>query len=296
MSDMAPPPSDRSVRRQADRRTYVRALAVAALLSISIHLAILYLVSFSYEVEESRGAPPRISVAERVMRAYDISPVASATAPIEVQIRERQQERDALLPAAPLPFGITPPTEEEGAPGVDPGTTIRDPLRYRMGSREVWRPQAPLEEHLTPDERVRARIAAELKQYNDSIQAETDAAARALDWTKRTEDGGRWGISPSGVHLGSITIPRALIPMPNTSPEKAAESRARQRNWAELQRQADRIEVKEVIDERIRLIRERNDQERARQNSVTGGGTTGGGTTGGGTTGGGTTGGGSTGG
>jgi hypothetical protein len=127
-------------------------------------------------------------------------------------------------------------------------------------------------EELTPDERVRARVAAQLQQYNDSVAAEEEARARALDWSVKTEDGGRWGISPQGVHLGSITVPRWLIPTPQTSQEKRAEYAGRERNWSEIQRQAERMEIRDVFDERVRAIRERAEQERARQNSVTGGG------------------------
>jgi hypothetical protein len=273
MRDLARPPSDRTPRRQADRRVYGRALAIALLGSIAIHFAILYLISFSVDTRGDYSPPPRVVIPERAMRAYDIAPVAAATAPIEVQIERRRQEQE--LPAAVLPFGVTPPSDAEGAPGTDPGTAVRDPLHYRMGAREVWRPQAPLpSRELTPDERVRARVAAELKQYNDSIAAEADAAAKALDWTVKTEDGGRWGFSPKGVHLGGVTIPEFLIPRPFVSAEKRAEFAGRERNWAEIQRQAERIEIRETFDERVRAIRERTEQERARQNSVTGGGGT----------------------
>jgi hypothetical protein len=281
MRDLAPSPPDRSARRQSDRRTYVRALAVALVASAAIHLAILHLISFPVDVEPARATPPPVSLPERAMRAYDVAEVAAAVAPIEVQLEQRQRERE--IPAAALPWGVvTPPAEVEGAPGRDPGTVTRDPLRYRMGAREVWRPQSPLPpEELSPDERVRARVAAQLKEYNDSIAAEEAARANALDWTTRTASGGRWGVSPEGVHLGSITLPRWLVPTPAVSPEKRAEFAGRERNWAELQRQAERIEIREVFDDRVRAIRERNEQERARQNSVTGSGPGGTGTTGG---------------
>jgi hypothetical protein len=286
MRDMAPPRSDRAARRHADRRVYSRVLGAAFIISLAVHLAVLFLVSFRLDIESERAPPPRTAVPEQVMRAYNIAPVAATVAPIEQQLLDRERERLLLLPAAPLPWGLTPPGDAAAAPGADPGTAVRDPLRYRMGSREVWRPQAPLPaEELSPDERVRARIATQLEQYNDSVAAEADARARALDWTIKTADGGRWGISPGAIHLGGITLPLPVEFSP--PPDKRAEVAGRVRTWSEIQQQAARAETRDIFNERVRAIREKNEQERARQNSVTGtsGGTTGGGG-GGGTTGG----------
>ncbi|CAN5863460.1 hypothetical protein BH23GEM9_BH23GEM9_10090 [soil metagenome] len=292
MRDTAPTPSESGERRHAERRIDRRVLVAALVISFAVHIAILRLVSFRLDLEPDGGSAPQLVMPERIMRAYDIAPVAADVAPIEAQVRERQ----ALLeiPAADLPFGLTPPVAPADAAAAETGTALRDPLRYRMGSTEVWRPQTPLPaDALSPDERVRARVAATLKEYNDSLAEETAARARALDWTVKDGDGGKWGISPGAIHLGGITLP---LPIELGS---QAEIAARTRTWKEFQDQAARVEVRDVFNERVRAIRERNDKERARQNAVTGGsggGTTGGSTGGGTSGGGGGTGGGTTGG
>src|SRR5690606_7081562 len=90
---------------------------------------------------------------------------------------------------------------------VDP-LSVQERLRYRLNTPQIWR--APTEEiaiEPTPEELVHQRIASQLAEYNDSVAADAAARERANDWTVKDADGGRWGVSPGAIHLGSVTIP-----------------------------------------------------------------------------------------
>jgi hypothetical protein len=261
-------PTRHAWRRDAARRMSRRVVIPAFVVSAVVHAAALFLIVFEPAADSpsARSAPELVTL-DPVMRAYDIEVVAAAAAPIETQLRERQ-----VLPGlAPEQRAWSPqqgaPTEPAAA--AEAGTSVRDRLQYRMGSAEVWRPQAPLPaEEMTPDERVRARVASQLQEYNDSVAAEALAAARATDWTVKDGNGGRWGVSPGALHLGSVTVP---LPFElSTPPGRREEVAGRIRSWTEIQDQAARVEGREILDERIRAMRERADQERANRGSASG--------------------------
>jgi hypothetical protein len=257
-----PTSTEYTARRKAERRSAGRALIPALVASAVLHLAALLLITYdpAPELQSSRGeALPLLSM-EPVMRAYDIAPVAVEVAPLEAQLRERELLRQ--LPTPQRQWGV-PESVSPVAPSrrPEPGSSAAERLRYRMGSAEVWRPQAPLPPagEPSPDEVVRGRVASQLQEYNDSVSAEAAARARATDWTVKDKDGGRWGVSPGAIHLGSVTLP---LPFELSPPPEVA---ARVRSWSEIQDQAARVETREVFDERVRAIRERAEQERARR-------------------------------
>jgi hypothetical protein len=251
-----------------DRRVVIPAFII----SVVVHAAALLLIVLEPAADSPRAqsAPELVTVAP-MMRAYDIEVVAADAAPIEAQLRERQ-----VLPRlAPERSGWSPQpgAPAEPAAAAESGASVRDRLQYRMGSAEVWRPQAPLPaEEMTPDDRVRARIAGQLQEYNDSIAAEALAAARATDWTVKDANGGRWGVSPGALHLGGVTLP---LPFElSTPPGRREEVAGRIRSWTEIQDQAARVEGREILDERIRAMRERADHDRASRGGTASGSTT----------------------
>jgi hypothetical protein len=264
--DSPPAPAETAPQRRAERRLDWRVLAPALAASLLVHLLI-FRVSIEPDPERlGPPPPPRYVEVERIMRAYDIIAVPTDVPPIEVQIREREQQREVEL--AEAPWAAPPPSM---AP-LPEAASVRERLRYRMGSVEVWRP--PVEERarlMTPDEVVHARVAAELRQFNDSVAAEAEARARALDWSFTDGQGRRWGVAPGRVYVGNdtIRIPFEIEFQPPAG--RRDEQRARVRDWREIQAQAARIETQEVIDARIRAIRERADQERAARTTGTGG-------------------------
>jgi hypothetical protein len=269
-------------RHDAARRRNHRVLFPALVLSAVLHAMVLGFLSFSTDPERmtTRAAAPALIELEPVMRSLDIAVVTTEPAPVETQLRDRE-----------LPSRLTPAPEAwspaQGAPArpadtdLESGAPIRDRLQYRMGSTEVWRPQAPLPaEELSPDDRVRARVASQLQEYNDSVAAEAAAGARATDWTVKDGNGGKWGVSPGSIHLGNVTLPLPFAL--STPPGRREEVAGRLRSWTEIQDQATRVEGRQIFDERVRAIRERAEQERARTGNSTSappptGGTNGGG-------------------
>jgi uncharacterized membrane protein YgcG len=276
-----PPRTDSAGSRTAERRRARQVLWPALAISVLLHLLALLRVEFRVDFQTAHPPPQIVAPSQPVMRAFDLVEVAADVAPIDAQILEREVRRETEADVWVAPAAGTPQAE----PGTGSGPPPRDRLQYRMGSTEVWRPQAPLPQvEPTADERVQARVAAELKEYNDSVAAEDAARARALDWTVTDRNGNKWGVSPGKIHLGSIER-KFGIELPR-SPELAE----REKTWTEIQLQAGRAETQAAFDERVRAIRERMERERARQNP--GGGTTAGSSGGGNSTGGGSTGGG----
>jgi hypothetical protein len=257
--DSEPTPGLYAERRRAERRLDRRVLVPALAVSFLVHL-LLFRVTLDPDSDRLISPPPpRYLDTERVMRAHDITAVEVDVPPIDVQIRELEERREAEIPNAP--WTIPPPAT--AAPPE--ASSIRERLRYRMGSVEVWRPrEMPRGELMTPEDVVRARVAAELQQFNDSVAAEAAARARATDWTFTDSEGRRWGITPNRIYINgdSVKIPMQIEFAPH--PMVGREQRARIQDWNQIQMQAARVETQEVINERIRLIRERAEQERAR--------------------------------
>ncbi|MGH7554759.1 MAG: hypothetical protein ACREMQ_17300, partial [Longimicrobiales bacterium] len=82
----------------------------------------------------------------------------------------------------------------------------------------------------------------------------------AVDWTVKDKNGGRWGVSPKGIHLGGITLP---LPIQFAAPPgRRDEVNAAIRNWNEIQAQRASAEIDESVQDRIKAIRERKEAER----------------------------------
>ncbi|HSK21129.1 MAG TPA: hypothetical protein VK912_18380 [Longimicrobiales bacterium] len=251
-----------AVRR--DRHNDGVVLGPAILVSALVHLIILFGLSFRTQVEPRVPSAPisRIIHVAPAMQAYDIVQVAGEVAPIEVQVMERAPPRTE--PVRPTPPGAVPVETEIGrAPEREDPRSVRDRLRYHLTTPQLWRP--PSEEIVaepTPQEIVQRRIAAQLGEYNDSVAAEAAAAERAMDWTVKDADGGRWGVSPGAIHLGSITIPVGDSHFA-VAPGRREEFAGRVRTWNELQDQAVREEAKGEFKDRVKAIEERMNRERA---------------------------------
>ncbi len=171
------------------------------------------------------------------------------------------------IPAAPAPS--TPTSRETERAAATGETTVGDRVGPRMTDGRLWTlPPLPDEPALTPDEAVRARIGARLGAYNDSVRLADAAAAKAVDWTVKDKNGGRWGVSPKGIHLGGITLPLPIQFSP--PPGRRDDVNAALRNWSEIQAQRSHAEVREEISDRIKAIRARKDAERKDTSRVSG--------------------------
>lgn len=151
------------------------------------------------------------------------------------------------------------PSDDGGAGG---GGTLAERLRPRtIDPRLSGSATYTLPPDATPAAAVRARIASSLSVYNDSVAAEAEARRKALDWTIKTKDGKQWGIGPDGkIHLGDITIP---VPVAfSTPPGKRDEVNARNRDFAEIERQANSEIGRQSFNQRVKAIRARKEKER----------------------------------
>jgi hypothetical protein len=202
---------------------------------------------------------PGIRVLDVVPVAADVpTPQVNVVRPLPLDPQVPSPQRPAQTPA--VADAVPPPA----ARSADPARTVTERIIPRSGAPRLWeRASDPLRPELDPLNNVRARVYGSIQAYNDSIAAQAAAAARALDWTVKDANGGRWGVSPSGIHLGTITLP---LPALGTS----AGERETMRQWSEIQQQAGRAQVEQTFDDRVRAIRARRDA--ARDSARRGGG------------------------
>lgn len=183
--------------------------------------------------------PPRADPGDEVPRALDVRS-GPATGP-------GSAEEPSNAPAA----------RDALRPGFRDGRLYVDPRAIRVE-------RAP-DRHALYMEHLQARIDA----LNDS----TYGRGPDTDWTHTDAEGRRWGISPEGLHLGGLTIPRELLPLPRSTgrnaEQEAERERARQRE--EIIRQED-DRAREEARERSRKAAE----ERRRRGGGGGGGDDGG--------------------
>lgn len=240
-----------------------------AALAISAVLHLLVLLVLRFEVEIGPAPPPNDPlVLDRPigMRVYDITPVDDAPA-----LPEEEERQEPTPPETqPRPPAPTQPTQPEPAAPVDAETpppaaraprSVAERVNPRMVDPRLWkRPDLPTEAPVHRDEAVRRRLANRINAWNDSIRLADQAAAKAVDWTVKDGEGGRWGVSPNGIHLGSFTLPIPIGFSPG--PGRRDGAAATQSNWDAIQAQRGRAEAEEGIKERIKAIRERKAAER----------------------------------
>jgi len=235
----------------------------ALLLSVLVHAVVLFGITYRVHLDPRLPSAPvsRIIHVAPAMQAYDIVEVIGDAPPIEVQVMARAPLRPQPVrpstPAAPAAEAA----ERAAAERTDP-RSVRDRLRYHLNTPQLWRPPSEtIVTELTPQDIVQQRIAAQLGEFNDSVAAEAAAYARSMDWTVKDEEGGRWGVSPGAIHLGSITIPLADSYFA-VAPGRREEFVGRVRTWNELQDQAVREEARETFKDRVKAIEDRMDRER----------------------------------
>jgi hypothetical protein len=212
------------------------------LASVLVHLLLFVLFPDLVRIGVMPGGPP--APPERVAVRTEIqllNPVASESAP-EIPAEEE------LAGAGPAGAGFRPPPRSrrgrappaatpQEAPAA-PGTgSARDALRPGFRDPRLYvTPREIVPDQRTEHERYMEHLQARVDALNDSIHA----GLPVTDWTVRDRDGKRWGLSPEGLHLGGVTVPRALLPLPAATGDNAQLERAR-----EQQRQRDEIRRQE---------------------------------------------------
>ena len=189
-------------------------------------------------------------------------PSAAAAAPAG---RKRQEElvyRPGPLAPIAAPDPNAPETaepDESGITGGNPGGSLSSRL-IPQGDPRVTAPTAFPPAEKTGVEAVRERISGRLSAFNDSVAAE--ANARYTDWTVTGKNGARWGVTTDTIYLGSVKIPTKRVAF-QPAPGKRDEVNARNRDFAEIERQAMLEESRSSFKERVQSIRARKDAERA---------------------------------
>ena len=239
---------------------HVLPLALAA--SALVHVLVLGVRFTVDRIDAPAAAPVRVLEVEAVpgMRVFDVVSVVADVPTPQVAVVQ-PQTLDPLPPPLepPVETAVQPADAPQPAPaaGVNVPRSVAERIIPRSGDPRLWERQSdPMRPELEPLNNVRARVYASIRAYNDSVAAAAAAAARALDWSVRDGNGGRWGVSPGAIHLGSITLPLPFVFA------QSAEQRALSREWAEIQQQAGRAQLEQSFEDRVRAIRARKDAAR----------------------------------
>jgi hypothetical protein len=255
-----PGPNRRGRYPNADRRGRERrVLYVGLLISVAFHVVLISVVSRWLHPEVRYVPVPRAAhtvEAEPGMRAVALSEVREEAAP-SPGLPPLPPAEETREPPMPRPERDAAEPEPEAEPAARTGTrTAAERLAPRVVDPRLWRPMVVLPREPTLSD-VQDRIEMVMEMLSDSALAEAERAVRARDWTVKDASGGRWGISPGGLHLGSITLP-----LPIYFPADM-EQDARNAYWRELELQFDRAHFLDNFDARVRAIRERRERERA---------------------------------
>jgi hypothetical protein len=202
-----------------------------------------------------------------------VIPIPSENAPENPPVEEREEEPPPVTrpvtpqfraPVTPSGGGAqTPPSETQPPPGS--GASVSEALRpgYR-DSRLYVEPDRFPELRKTQHERYMEHLQARIDAVNDSMGVAAARERRTSDWVYTDDEGRSWGLSPDGLHLGGITVPRALLPLPGATGDnqslEAERERLRQRE--EIQNQEARRERDETTQERLDAMREDQDSRR----------------------------------
>ncbi len=241
--------------------------------SAGVHLVVLFLYALAtrtFFIPSVGLVTP--STATSTIEGTRIIPLREVTDP------EEDRPEDPLTPptaveAQPVPVeaaGADEGAEEmEEAPGEEEVAPVTNAERLRppeVGDPRIWAFVDPELGELTDAERYQMSLWWRLALWYDSLGAAEEAERRALDWTYTDEQGGRWGVSPGRIHLGTLTLPLPdFFAVPSTQRERV--DRLIQ-EWEQIERQAQTQAVWQSWREAAREIRERRDRERADTSGV----------------------------
>lgn len=260
-------------RPEHSRTSFEHVLAWSIALSILAHILVLLLSPLFVRVDVPPGATAapaapttdsfgmEIIVAIESENAPEVPPVEEEPIERVIQTPPRfDAERPPTTPAA----GDTPPPATP-APGDQTRRSAQDALRpgYRDPRLYVVPDQYP-ELRRTEHEVYMEHLEARIDALNDSMNVASARDRTTSDWTVTDRDGNKWGLDGDGLHLGGVTVPRAILPLPGPTGDNArlAEERERQRQRDEIQRQEEDRRRRETQDERIDATRGANDAAR----------------------------------
>jgi len=253
------PPPEAGPRRPRRRSVF----PIAFLISAVLHVVLVALYPLLWDRGPSAPSPgssapvvrPPGTELVRLRAVADDAPVAPPVVRVvDPQVVVASPPAQAAPSPAPLEV-VVGGAPSEPAPTL-PGS-VAERLRPGEVDRRLW--AIPREAtQLEPSQLAQLRLLWAILELNDSTALAEAAAQSLTDWTFTDDDGRRWGISPSGLHLGDFTLP---LPFPSgATPGSPAARRA----WedAEIARGAGAAAARENLNQRIRAIQERMDRER----------------------------------
>jgi hypothetical protein len=207
-----------------------------------------------------QGEPPR----ELPRRGGDNLPVSSAPPTFALPMPVAPLDAPSALP--PIPTNRPTATIEVGnGPLVGGGGDTRG-VRPSYTAPPLWAPVGPaVTAPLSATERLDSALSPTFAALADSIRREAANRRDPNDWTK-TIGGRKYGIDPSYIRLGPVSIPTALLaflPM-NVGANPAAIERQRRLDYMrqEIQLQAARAAREEEFNLAVKALRERKQKER----------------------------------
>jgi hypothetical protein len=210
-------------------------------------------------VQLPRGEAPR----EAPRRGGDNRPITSAPPSLVAPPPVAPVDAPSALP--PMPTSPPKASIETGSgPLVGGGGDTRG-VRPAFSSPPLWAPIGPaVTAPLSATEKLDSAMAPTFAALADSIRREL-GRRDPNDWTK-TIGGRKYGIDPSFIRLGPVSIPTpllALLPM-NQGANPAAIERQRRLDFMrnEILMQAARAAREEEFDLAVKALRERKQKER----------------------------------
>jgi hypothetical protein len=191
-----------------------------------------------------------------------VVPVPSENAPELEAVAEPREVPTLFTPPSPRSVPAGQAAGASPAPATEAPSSTRGafPRGFRDSRLYVTPSPLPPPDTRTEHERYMDHLQARIDAVNDSMAVAANRERRTADWTVTDASGNRWGLSPDGLHLGGVTVPRAMLPMPAPTGDNRALEGERER-----QRQRDEIRAQEEARERRRIQEERREATRREQ-------------------------------
>jgi hypothetical protein len=251
-----PPPTRRS--------SFEKVLGWSVAASFGIHLLLLLLSPLVITMERPGDeSEAQTAVSPEVFGMEMVVPIPSENAP-ENPVAEEAAESPPTFAPPPVsrqaPAATGAPATPPAGPQAPAGPTARESLQpgYRDSRLYVTPSPLPPPDTRTEHERYMEHLQARIDAVNDSMSVAANRERRTSDWTVTDGSGNRWGLSPDGLHLGGVTVPRALLPLPGATGDnqQLGEQRERDRQREEIRGQEDAAERRRIQDERIEATRQ----------------------------------------
>ena len=255
--------------------------------SLAIHLAVavgLLNIVFRYDIGSLGVVEHRIqSTPERVRYVRFVPQPSAGGGPASASRPATRRPTATVRLRAPrqVPVGIPAPSsaraaapgpeDRSGGAGRGIDVTPATGVQPSYADPRLWPQPGPFTPvPKTTAQRADSAVKAAFGLFADSMaMAEANRGRAPGDWTMKDKNGRKWGWDQSGIHLGKVKIPQAvlsLLPLnvqanPTFNDPVTVREAAFRR--ADLQYHANRAVTEDEFRRAVKRIRERKDRERA---------------------------------